>query len=124
LAWWWHVPPHHAVRPGDEDVQRDLVGRLLPVSALHQGDHPVEERLAGFGGDQPDEQVRAGEELDRGDQLPISTTNMTGILIISRGSSFTNDCSSARRRISGSSRAAAGRVRAFGRPSPGDRPHR
>ena len=31
---------------GQQDVQRDLVRRLLPLGALDQGDHPVEERLA------------------------------------------------------------------------------
>jgi hypothetical protein len=41
--------------------------------------------------------------------LPISTTNMTGILTISRGSSFTKARSTARRKIAGSSSAAAGR---------------
>ncbi len=38
-------------QPHQQDVQGDLVGRLLPRGALHQGDHPVEERLAGVGGD-------------------------------------------------------------------------
>ena len=60
--------------------------------------------------------------------LPISTTNMTGILTISRGSSFTKARSSAWRKIAGSSSAAAGRVRVLtgrgpGRPaSPGGTP--
>ena len=31
---------------GQQDRQRDLVGRLLPLRALDQGDHPVDERLA------------------------------------------------------------------------------
>jgi hypothetical protein len=34
---------------GQQDVQRDLVRRLLPVGALDQGDHPVDEGLAGLG---------------------------------------------------------------------------
>ena len=34
-----------------QGVERDLVRRLLPVGALDEGDHPVEERLAGPGGD-------------------------------------------------------------------------
>ena len=33
--------------PGQQDRERDLVGRLLPRGALDQRDHPVEERLAG-----------------------------------------------------------------------------
>ncbi len=32
-------------------MQRDLVGRLLPRGALDERDHPVEEGLAGIGGD-------------------------------------------------------------------------
>ena len=36
---------------GQQDVQRDLVRRLLPVGALDQGDHPVDEALAGLLGD-------------------------------------------------------------------------
>ncbi len=31
--------------PGDQDVERNLVGRLLPASALDEGNHPVQERL-------------------------------------------------------------------------------
>ena len=33
-------------QPGQQDVERDLVRRLLPLGALDQRDHPVEERLA------------------------------------------------------------------------------
>ena len=33
-------------QPGEQDVERDLVRRLLPLGALDQRDHPVEERLA------------------------------------------------------------------------------
>ena len=33
---------------GQQDVERDLVRRLLPLGALDQRDHPVEERLAGI----------------------------------------------------------------------------
>ncbi len=36
---------------GEQDVERDLVGRLLPLGALDQRDHAVEEGLARAGGD-------------------------------------------------------------------------
>ena len=36
---------------GEQDVQRDLVRRLLPLGAFDQRDHAIEERLAGFGRD-------------------------------------------------------------------------
>ena len=36
---------------GEQDVQRDLVRRLLPLGALDQRDHPVEEGRARRGGD-------------------------------------------------------------------------
>ncbi len=42
---------------GQQDVQRDLVGRLLPVGALDEGDHPVDEALAGLLGDLDDDAV-------------------------------------------------------------------
>ena len=35
--------------PGEQDVERDLVRGLLPLGALDEGDHPVEERLARLG---------------------------------------------------------------------------
>ena len=38
-------------QPRQQDVQGDLVGRALADGPLDQGDHPVEERLAGAGGD-------------------------------------------------------------------------
>ncbi|MCY1482616.1 hypothetical protein D9M68_161740 [compost metagenome] len=34
-----------------QDVQRHLVGGLLALGAFHQGDHPVQGRFAGVGGD-------------------------------------------------------------------------
>ncbi len=37
--------------PGEQDVERDLVRRLLAFRALDERDHPVEEALAGYGGD-------------------------------------------------------------------------
>ena len=43
---------------GQQDVQRDLVRGLLPRRALDQGDHPVDEGLAGLGGDPHDDPVR------------------------------------------------------------------
>ena len=53
--------------PGEQDVERDLVGRLLPRRALDQGDHPVDERLARAGGDAHHDLVRqhAGAAGDR-----------------------------------------------------------
>jgi hypothetical protein len=36
---------------GDHDVERDFVGRLLPLRAFHQRDHAVEKGLAGVRGD-------------------------------------------------------------------------
>ena len=33
-------------QPGQQDVERDLVRRLLPLGAFDERDHPVEERLA------------------------------------------------------------------------------
>ena len=40
-----------SVKPDQQDVQRDLVGRLLAGGALDQRDHAVEERLAGLARD-------------------------------------------------------------------------
>ena len=42
---------------GEQDRQGDLVRRLLPVGPLDEGDHAVEERLAGPGGDAHDDLV-------------------------------------------------------------------
>ena len=36
------------VRPGEQDVERDLVRRLAALGALDERDHAVEERLAGL----------------------------------------------------------------------------
>ncbi len=36
---------------GEQNIQRDLVGRLAALGALHQRDHAVEEGGAGIGGD-------------------------------------------------------------------------
>ena len=43
--------------PGEQDVEGDLVRRLLAVGALDEGDHAVEERLARLGGDAHDDLV-------------------------------------------------------------------
>ena len=43
--------------PGQQDVEGDLVRRLLPVGPLDEGDHPVEERLARLRGDAHDDLV-------------------------------------------------------------------
>ena len=42
---------------GQQDVQGDLVGRLLALGAFHQADHAVQEALAGVGGDADDQPV-------------------------------------------------------------------
>jgi hypothetical protein len=56
---------------GKQDVERDLVGRLLPGGALHEGDHPVDEALAGLGGDLDDDAV--GEHLGAaGHRAPVA----------------------------------------------------
>ena len=47
--------------PGQQDRQRDFVGRLLARGAFDQGDHPVEETLAGPRGDFHENAV--GEDL-------------------------------------------------------------
>ena len=44
-------------QPDEQDVERDLVGRLLPVGPLDEGDHPVEERLARLRRDPHDDAV-------------------------------------------------------------------
>ena len=44
-------------QPGEQDRQRDLVRGLLPVGALDERDHPVEERLARLGRDLHDDLV-------------------------------------------------------------------
>ena len=43
--------------PGEQDVERDLVRRLLPLGAFDERDHPVEERLARLGRDAHDDLV-------------------------------------------------------------------
>ena len=45
-------------QPRQQDVERDLVRRLLPLGAFDQRDHPVEERLAGIGRDLHADPVR------------------------------------------------------------------
>ena len=38
-------------KPGDHDVQRDFIGRFLPLRAFDESDHAVEERFAGVRSD-------------------------------------------------------------------------
>src|SRR5207253_3919164 len=47
--------------PGEEDVERDLVGGFLPLGAFDHGDHAVEEGLARVDADADDEPV--GEDF-------------------------------------------------------------
>ncbi len=47
----------HQRQPREQDVERDLVGSLLPLGSLDEADHPVEEAVAGVGGDPHDEPV-------------------------------------------------------------------
>ena len=49
----------------EQDVQRDLVGRLLPGRALDQGDHPVDEGLTGLRRDLDDDRGRRGPSYRR-----------------------------------------------------------
>ena len=46
------------VEPGEQDVERDLVRRLLPRRAFDERDHPVEEGLARLRRDAHDDLVR------------------------------------------------------------------
>ena len=58
-------------QPDQQDVQRDLVGRLLARGALDQRDHAIEERLARIGGDAHDDAV--GQHLGAaGDRRAIA----------------------------------------------------
>ena len=55
----------------EQDVERDLVRRLLALRALDHRDHAIEEGLAGIGGDADDEPV--GEHARAGDDgAPIA----------------------------------------------------
>ena len=55
----------------EQDVERDLVGRLLPAGALDESDHPVDEALARLGGDLDDDAV--GEHLGAaGDRAAVA----------------------------------------------------
>ncbi len=56
----------------EEDVESDLVRRLLPLGPLDEPDHPVEEGRAGLGGDLDDDPV--GEDLrPAGDRRTIAS---------------------------------------------------
>ena len=62
----------HDRQAGQQDVERDLVGRLLPAGPLDQRDHPVDEALARLRGDHDDDPVR--EHLGApGDRAPVAT---------------------------------------------------
>ena len=54
---------------GEQDRERDLVGRALALGAFDERDHAVEERLAGIGGDE-DHQAIADERGAAGDRAP------------------------------------------------------
>ena len=57
--------------PDEQDVQRDLVRRLLSRGALDERDHAIEERLAGIGGDAHDDAI--GQHLGAaGDRRAIA----------------------------------------------------
>ena len=55
-------------QPGQQDVECDLVRRLLPLRSFDETDHPVEERLPGVGRDLDDDAVRQDHRAagDRG----------------------------------------------------------
>ena len=56
-------------QPGQQDREGDLVRRPLPLGALDERDHPVEERLARIGRDADDEPV-ADQRRAAGDGAP------------------------------------------------------
>ena len=53
-----HRQHEHDRQAGEQDVEGDLVGGLLPGGALDEGDHPVQEGLPGLGRDPDDDPVR------------------------------------------------------------------
>ncbi len=61
----------HDREAGEEDRQGDLVRRPLPDGALDEADHPVEERLAGVGGDRDDDAVGQHARA-AGDARPVA----------------------------------------------------
>jgi hypothetical protein len=58
--------------PSEQDIERDLVRRLLPARALDEGNHAVQERGTGGGGDAHDDPV-GDDERASGDCAPIAT---------------------------------------------------
>ena len=64
-----HGQQEHERQAGEQDRERDLVRRPLPLGALDERDHPVQERLARVGRDADDELVaddlRAAGHADR-----------------------------------------------------------
>ena len=73
-AWWANGPSvittvqEDQRQTGEQDPQRDLVRRLAALGALDQGDHAVQEALAGMLGDLHDDPVgeHACPSRDRG----------------------------------------------------------
>ena len=57
--------------PGQQDVQRDLVGRLAALGALDQRDHAIQERLARLLGDLHHDPV-AEHPCAAGDRRPVA----------------------------------------------------
>ncbi|MNH17901.1 hypothetical protein D3C79_775880 [compost metagenome] len=68
-----------------QNIQRDLIGRLLTLGAFDQGDHTVQGRLAGIAGDTDQQPVRNQPRV-AGNGGPITT----GFTNHRRG--FTGDC--------------------------------
>src|SRR5205823_8694144 len=56
---------------GQQDVESDFVGRLMPLGALDQRDHTVQEGLAGVGGD-PDDQPVGEDAGAAGDAAAVA----------------------------------------------------
>ena len=71
---WQQGDAHHQEDDGEgcqQDVQGDLVGRLLALGAFHQADHAVEEAFAGVGGD-PDDQPVGEDARAAGDRAAVA----------------------------------------------------
>ena len=66
-----HGDQEHDRQARQQDVQRNLIGRLLPLRALDERNHAVEEGLAGIGGDADADPVRQHPRA-AGDRRPVS----------------------------------------------------